>query len=159
MVITSAKYVFSLFQGTWLLKRTIVGHGVMKGKARFEKFGWNQPFTKKLLYREDGVFELNDGNKLDTYKEYLYMLENEKLAVYFFENNKQDRLFHFLDFKHIDNDLLLATAIHHCSLDIYNVKYEILSRNKFQIVYKVNGPEKNYVSQTLLTRINKFSIS
>jgi hypothetical protein len=144
-----------MFQGVWTLNRTIAGHGIMKGIGKFEKFNGNNPNIQELLYKEDGVFEFDNGTKLDTHKEYLYVFENEQLGVYFYENKKRDRLFHSLDFKQIvdaSRKTFLATATHHCSPDIYDVKYEIYNQDEFKIVYKVNGPNKDYVSQTFFKR-------
>jgi hypothetical protein len=53
-----------------------------------------------------------------------------------------------------DTNYLLATAIHHCSPDTYDVKYEIFNNDEFKIVYKVNGPAKNYISNTYFKRNN-----
>lgn len=153
-----AKSIFTMFQGVWALNRTIAGHGIMKGVGKFEKFSENSPTGQELLYKEDGVFKFDNGTKLDTHKEYLYVFENEQLGVYFFENKKRDRLFHLLDFKQVDEPsrkYLLATAIHHCSPDVYDVKYEIYNNDEFKIVYKVNGPAKDYVSQTYFKRTSQ----
>ena len=130
----------------------------MRGVGKFEKFNENSSTGQELLYKEDGVFEFDNGTKLDTHKEYLYVFENEQLGVYFFENKKRDRLFHLLDFKQVDEPsrkYLLATAIHHCSPDLYDVKYEIYNNDEFKIVYKVNGPAKDYVSQTCFKRTSQ----
>lgn len=155
MINPSAKHVFSLFEGAWSLRRKIIGHGVMKGKAIFKKLDKSNLLTQELFYREEGIFELNDGNKVDIHKEYLYVLENDQLGVYFFENNKRGQLFHILNFvKNENKKQISATAIHHCCQDIYNVKYDIYSTNKFQIIYKVNGPTKDYISGTYFKRLN-----
>lgn len=155
MLNPSAKHVFSLLQGSWSLIRTIAGHGTMKGTANLQKTENTQLFAQNLLYREDGIFELNDGKKLETHKEYLYILQNDKLGVYFVENRRQGRLFHILDFnKNETKNFLLAKAIHYCHEDIYNVRYKIYTNNHFQITYMVNGPKKNYISQTVFKRIN-----
>lgn len=155
MLNPSAKHVFSLLEGSWSLIRTIAGHGIMKGKANLRKIENNQLSVKKLRYREDGIFELNDGKKMDAQKEYLYILDNDIIGVYFVENKKQGRLFHMLDFKKNETtNFLSATAVHNCFPDIYNVRYEIYNKDDFQITYLVNGPKKNYISETVFKRIN-----
>jgi hypothetical protein len=156
MSVSIAQKIFKMFQGSWSLHRIIQGNGSMKGVAKFENLN-ESGASQDLLYKEDGVFEFDNGTKLDTHKEYIYSLENEQLAVYFIENKKRDRLFHVLDLKQInenDTNYLLATAIHHCSPDIYDVKYEIFNNDEFKIVYKVNGPAKNYISNTYFKRNN-----
>jgi hypothetical protein len=152
-----AKSVFAMFQGVWSLNRIIAGHGFMKGTGRFEKYNSNSTSTQELLYKEDGLFEFDNGSKLETHKEYLFVYENDQLGVFFFENKKRDRLFHLLDFEQTEGDnkkFLLATATHHCSPDVYKVTYEIYNNDEFKIVYKVNGPSKDYVSQTDFKRVH-----
>ena len=145
-----------MFQGAWSLHRIIQGTGSMKGLAKFEKL--NESFSPyELLYAEDGVFEFDNGTKLDTHKEYIYYLDNEQLSVYFIHNKKRESLFHMLDLKQLNengNSYLLATARHHCSQDIYDIKYEIYNNDEFKIIYTVNGPTKDYVSKTYFKRNN-----
>lgn len=142
-----------MFHGAWSLNRTILGVGSMKGEAIFENLS-QIISSHDILYKEDGIFHLDNVTKLNTHKEYIYSFENEQLGVYFVECNKRDRLFHLLDFKEDNRIYLTATAIHHCDPDVYDVKYEIYNSDEFKIVYKVNGPMKDYVSQTYFKRNN-----
>ena len=156
MSVSIAKKVFTMFHGAWSLNRTILGVGSMKGVAIFENLSQNIS-SHDILYKEDGMFHFDNGTKLNTHKEYIYSFENEQLGVYFVECKKRDKLFYLLDLNELNEDhrtYLMATAIHHCNPDVYDVKYEIYDSDEFKIVCKVNGPMKDYVSQTYFKRNN-----
>jgi hypothetical protein len=162
---TSTK-VFNLLNGMWAISRKIPGYGQMKGIANFESTLNNN----ELKYKENGLFIFDNGNTCEAHREYLYRLnkKNNEIEVYFIENDKNfDRLFHTLEFKNNieenkissllitqqSQQFLSAKALHECSEDTYKIKYEIFKDNQFTIIYTVNGPTKNYVSETCFTKI------
>ena len=143
---TTAK-VFDMMHGVWSITRTIAGYGFMNGTAKFER---TINRLDELVYKENGLFMFDNGNKAEAHKEYLYRLNKKtnELEIYFADNN--NRLFHTLKFNDHDSDgeYLTANAVHECSNDIYKIKYEIFGDNEFKIIYTVNGPSKDYVSET-----------
>ena len=152
---TSTK-VFNLFNGIWSFTRQIAGYGHMNGVARFEVINANE-----LAYKENGLFSFDNGNQFEAHKEYLYRLNKKtnEIEVYFIEDDdkNKNRLFHTLEFKDVDLSqqqeiFLSANAIHQCAKDTYKIKYEIFKDNQFKIVYTVNGPTKNYVSETYFSK-------
>ena len=93
MSVSIAKKVFTMFHGAWSFNRMILGAGSMKGLAIFENLSQTISF-QDILYKEDGIFEFENGTKLNTHKEYIYSFENEQLGAYFVENKIRARLFH-----------------------------------------------------------------
>ena len=162
--------VFNLLSGMWTISRKIPGYGEMKGIANFD----STVNSNELKYKEKGLFIFDNGNQCEAHREYLYRLnkKNNEIEVYFIENDDNfNRLFHTLEF--INNNIedsnkvssllitpqqeqqqfLSAKALHNCCEDTYKIKYEIFKDNQFNIIYIVNGPTKNYVSETCFTKI------
>jgi hypothetical protein len=162
----TATKVFNTFNGVWSFTRKIAGSGHMNGLAKFEKLNSS---LNELIYKENGLFIFDNGNQIEAHREYLYRLNKKtnQLEVYFVENDNNNRLFHTLEFKNINDNLnettsltsqkkqcLSANALHECIKDTYKIKYEIFKDNEFKIVYTVNGPSKNYVSETYFIKID-----
>lgn len=124
---------FKLLQGKWELNRTIYSYkkhiGIAKGFAKIKKLD-----ESKLLYKEELEVFINNI-KTKSHKNYLYVLENEKLSIKFVEDN---RLFYELFFK--ENT---ASGEHLCIKDLYKAFYSIADENSFTLHYDILGPNKN----------------
>jgi hypothetical protein len=70
-----------------------------------------------------------------------------------FKNNIEENKISSLLITQQSQQFLSAKALHECSEDTYKIKYEIFKDNQFTIIYTVNGPTKNYVSETCFTKI------
>jgi hypothetical protein len=139
---------FKILRGRWKIEREIKGIGKLQGIATFKTID-----DDSYIYREDGIFQTKEF-KEKVYKEYIYILNHESILTYFYENNEKKNLFLKLNFEKNNKDIFIANYCHLCNKDKYNSFYEIYDENKFKITYKVDGPEKNYISQTFYMRLN-----
>ena len=144
-----AEKVFNSLIGTWEIKRKI--YDKMQSKQEF--FEGKAEFVEvdidKLKYREDIIF-YKGVNKLHLFREYFYNLSvgENSIEVYFSEkfsekknHNDGMKLFHLFDFKKENN---IAIGHHLCKLDTYCGEFMFCDENNFQIIYNVNGSDKNY---------------
>lgn len=136
-------------QGRWKLTRTIkdyLNNAVTTGKgvATFLSIRMDQAV---LHYREDLKVFFSNGVNTDTYREYLYKLEEGKIKVYFQGGPDTGKFFHELTFTD-----KTATGEHLCVKDDYKASYVFHSDHRFDIVYQVDGPKKNYESKSQYTR-------
>jgi Family of unknown function (DUF6314) len=136
----TAQELFDYMEGEWNLTRKIDGShsAVVKGIACFKKM----VRQNELHYSEDVETVLINGLRLKGYQNYIFRLENNLLNVYFKDG---ERLFHSIDTHHA------LPATHICQLDTYKTSY-FFKNDYFQIEHQVNGPQKNYISQSLYTR-------
>ena len=140
----TAIQAFTFLEGAWRFHRTISTGATVEGTAVFAK----RPDTDNTLdYREDGTCTMPEGSIFTAYMKYVYRFHNEKISVHFAD----DRFFHALQF-HLESDPLTATAQHLCVCDTYQATYTFFERNRFQLLYEVQGPKKNYTIKTLFTK-------
>jgi len=143
--------IFNALKGSWDFYRTITGEGWVKGKAQFSEVAANQ-----LHYKEEGIFHLSaKKTQHPIIREYFYHYHEaeNKISVYFANDDKPTYLLHDLNF--VSPNLIstpTATGIHHCKFDIYEAEYNFLTDREFKLTYKVHGPSKNYVAVTLFKR-------
>ncbi len=140
-----AKKVFSFLEGKWSLIRSTNGFGSMKGEAWFAPIPGTPP---SLSYREEGVFETPYGDNLLFYREYMYVLNDEEIDIYFASHQKKQHLFHTLSFLPHEN----SCSTHLCGNDLYVPTYTFLNENSFTLEYRVKGPKKGLVIQTFFHR-------
>lgn len=138
--------VFRNLPGIWQFNRTILNHGSVSGHAHFIPI---QPFL--LHYKEQGVFTTQD-KEFQASREYSYYYEakTDKISVSFIENGRPTYLFHELNFAAPHS--AMATGEHLCNQDMYYATYTFIDPNTFRINYRVEGPTKNYISDTLFRR-------
>lgn len=143
----SSLELYNFFKKNWSLKRTIftlkekalVASG--QGTASFQETALNQ-----LDYSEKVTIKYFDNNfQTEAYQKYLYKYvpAKNKLEKYF-ENTS---FFYTLDLK--ENT---ATGCHHCKDDLYKSYYRFLDPKSFELVYRVEGPKKSYLMETLYQR-------
>ncbi len=142
-----AKKVFSFLEGKWSLIRSTNGFGSMKGEALFMPLLGAPSF---LSYREEGIFETPYGDNLHFYREYMYVLNDEEINIYFASHQKKQHLFHTLSFLPHKNSCSAST--HLCGKDLYAPTYTFLNEGSFTLEYVVKGPKKDLVIQTFFHR-------
>ena len=136
--------IFNALIGQWMLKRIITPGGVFEGTATFARVS-----EGVLNYKEEGLFTLDNGNKLNPTKSYQWCLEEGSIVVYFNDGVTKGQRFHELEF--ISN--ASAMAKHLCSPDTYDSQYSFSDMpQRFTITHVVEGPEKDYTSVSAFTK-------
>jgi Family of unknown function (DUF6314)/Flavin-binding monooxygenase-like len=148
--------VSSALLGRWSFERTIrckltASEQRVCGEIKYTLSG---PNLECLRYREDGFLELPNGNRLEVFREYEYMLRADLLNIHFIENGEPAHLFLSLRFQKGSNSTWTATSDHLCINDLYkgdfSIKFDGLSATEVSMTYNVKGPNKDYESATLL---------
>jgi hypothetical protein len=138
--------IFHSLVGDWTLSRVISpGIGTMTGTARFHRLEPNL-----LHYREDGRLELAGGHRGEAYREYHYLLEDERIRVCFVEADRSGRTLHTLRFAESATE---ATEVHLCGRDSYTGRYRFQTPDSFTIEMTVLGPNKDYSTRTSYHRL------
>ena len=181
MTTSMSTKVFNIFNGMWAFTRKIPDYGQMKGIACFESIDTNElAYRESGLF----IFDNGNTCEAHREYIYRLNKKSNQIEVYFIENNSNfNRLFHTLEFENEintsnfeveeeeeeDNEVrissllieqqnkqfLSAKGLHEYCNDIYKIKYEVFKDNEFKIIYTVNGPAKNYVSETCFTKIEQ----
>ncbi len=131
--------IFNDFEGAWHLHRTITPGGTFKGQAVFQKINGGD-----LLYKEQGSLTLESGEILEPFKTYLYKLEDGRIHVYFADGPENGKLF-----QRIGED---GRTEHLCGEDFYKSLYKFNLPDHFTIAHEVEGPRKDYVSESVFSR-------
>lgn len=151
--------IFGKLGGIWNIQRTLINKkvasasGTMKGTAVFKPLEKNQ-----LHYKEEGQLTTDVGDNLKVYREYLYTYneKEDKIEKYFFEQGKKQHLFYALTFEQTSSKKLLkATGAHKCNQDQYSAAYQFIGDTEFDefgLAYQVDGPNKDYESNTTYHR-------
>jgi hypothetical protein len=123
----------------------------MEGKAQFAEL---PQYLNTLHYKESGIFTLDSGRTFNCSQEYLYQYSEGQISVLFLKNQKPNGLFHVLEFTELlsSSAALKASGRHYCLHDTYEVLYDFGKSNRFNIIYKVHGPSKNYTSNTFFVK-------
>jgi hypothetical protein len=99
-----------------------------------------------LLYKEQGTFYTDTGLALNVTSSYIWHFTSEEaLAIYFVKPGTQYRDYLFLK---LEDSL---TGVHPCGKDLYHAHFEFPTMQEFLIRYRVEGPLKDYTSDTLYT--------
>lgn len=136
--------IFNNLEGFWLFHREVPG-GSMEGKACFFK-------TSSSMYdfKEEGLLKL-DGQTHQVYREYVYQLEENSIAIFFKEQPL--RLFQRLDFTPSQDYPYSIYDIHHCGADSYRGVYTFVSSREFAVQQIVKGPCKNHQILTTFSKV------
>lgn len=146
----------ALQNSQWTFERVLTGKpsdGIVHGRAQF-LFS----HSDELLYQEQGKFTLTAQTPLESSQHYLYRYDedNDRLSVYFIDgNHRSAALFHTLHFQPKLSPSVgwLANGEHLCSQDHYFASYLLafngVNLSRLQITYRVKGPAKAYISQTV----------
>ena len=143
----SAEKIFFSLEGKWGLTRSTNGFGKMKGDALFSLIPDTMP---SFSYREEGIYETPYGEDLLFYRDYIYVLYDGKIEIYFASHQKKQHLFHTLTFAPSRKEC--AVSVHLCGKDLYTPTYVFLDEDTFTLEYKVKGPKKDLVIQTYFQR-------
>jgi cation diffusion facilitator CzcD-associated flavoprotein CzcO len=152
------RIVMSALVGKWSFHRTITEKSAAPSKPQTitgeVNFSLQGPFWDVVLYREDGTFELPNGNILEVFREYEYVSKNDTLEIYFREDGRRALLFLSLKFEKKKNGFWVATSDHLCIKDLYKgtftVAFDGISASEVNMTYRVKGPNKDYESVTSL---------
>lgn len=110
-----------------------------------------------IRYREDGLFELPTGKKLQVFREYDYVYAQDAIEIYFVEGGERAHMFLSLKFDKKENGYWVATSDHLCIKDLYRGTFKIafdgVGARDISMTYRVKGPAKNYESVTYLQPI------
>lgn len=135
--------IFHALEGGWNIQREIKPGGRFKGKGVFTFSAANE-----LSYHEQGQMMLESGEVLDAGRQFTYRLENERIAVYYADGPDAGALFHTLTFESERR----ARGENLCKEDFYAAEYVFELPEKFTLTYTVNGPKKDYTSESVFTR-------
>ena len=136
------------FVGTWHLSRRIEGEDAsMEGRAVFtcESDG-------SLLYREDGVLTLHNGQCIKSTRRYRFVFGHESLQILFNDGPDHGTLFVELSFAAGQDGIMTATDDHYCGKDIYAVQYRLNFPTAYETDVRVSGPKKHYRALTRYAR-------
>ncbi len=127
------------------------------GKVTFTRI---DPEGKYLLYKEEGKLKMPNGYEFDAshYYVYHYNFDQDTLDIFFSTVGKPeviDRPFISMGFSPTP-DGWESKAYHLCGCDNYNAKYffqfQGLSIPTFEVLFDVEGPQKDYQSTTKFER-------
>ncbi|KAL8799090.1 MAG: hypothetical protein Q9182_006153 [Xanthomendoza sp. 2 TL-2023] len=175
---TICEQIFDALAGTWMIEREIRSalpmfpSGTFSGEAQFE----SRPQTaveldKELLYIEDGKFTTEQGLAFTATRRYVYRYQREvdKMSVWFVkpdENTAVDYLFHELRLQGSTdasnqnspsvNETISSRSYHLCVEDHYTPNYVFHLGNRilqrWQLAYRVKGPQKDYIADASYVR-------
>ena len=136
-----------MLAGTWILTRALEPDlGTATGIARFTEAG-----PGRLHYREDVELRLASGHVGEAYREYEYLLEEDRIRVLLADGTTM----HVLVFQP-ENGRSTASAqghaagvwtaadVHDCRADQYRGTYRMDARGVLTVDMKVDGPAKDY---------------
>lgn len=125
------------FARDWRLDRVLTDRrgamsGTMTGTARLTPEG-----QAALAYRETGKLTLQTGAVLQAERAYRWAWDGEMVAVTFADGAP------FHSFRPAGQD---TGTPHLCGADLYTVRYDFTAWPRWQAVWEVRGPAKNYRS-------------
>jgi hypothetical protein len=130
------------FTGKWLISRLITDFrdgqsGRFIGEATFTPNSGTMS-----VYREEGRLELANGAILTADRTYFWQQSDLGIDVSF----EDGRFFHRI----APGDC--PTARHDCAPDIYDVRYDFSPWPRWQALWRVSGPRKDYEMKSIYTK-------
>ena len=130
------------FAGTWRLERRIEDTlasqtWAFAGQARFE------PLADGLDYLETGTLSGPGGHSMQAERRYVWRSGTAGLDVYFAGGG----FFH-----HIPAGEISPEAAHPCGADLYRVRYDFGDWPRWDAVWRVHGPRKDYMLHSSYSR-------
>jgi Family of unknown function (DUF6314) len=142
--------VFEDLQGCWNLARKIEGFGAMQGLSRIRMVS-----PQIFEYREEGTLILNAGGEFAAFRTLFYCREDDDIVVRFKPSFSDEDTLHRLRLVNYGPDVWPSCAddTHYCGRDTYRGHYCFEVPGRVRIRVAVNGPKKNSVIDTLLSKI------
>lgn len=130
------------FEGRWRIDRTIADHllcrtGRFEGEARFA------PSGAGLLYDEYGVLQFPGEAPLQAERRYLWRPAPSGIDVLF----EDGRPFHTIELA-----AQRPAATHFCDPDTYEVQYDFVAWPRWEALWRVSGPRKDYEMRSTYVR-------
>ena len=133
---TTTQMALADFEGDWNIARRMVHADGMR--ARFSGAGRWQPADGGVQYAETGQLEIAGQAPLEASQRYFW---DHDLNVWFADG----RFFHKVPGSG-------GVARHWCDPDQYVVRYRFGRRPRFETLWRVTGPRKDYVMLTCYQR-------
>lgn len=149
MSVAGISQLLDHFEGQWQLSRSIAEEGAtMRGSARFVRAA-----DGGLLYDEEGMLMLGNGQSIRCTRRYKFLADGEKLTILF--NDGQDAGKPFVELKFGDEASGILTAVdkHYCGQDVYSVAYRLNLPVSYETDVSVAGPKKHYRALTRYTKV------
>ncbi|PSK46259.1 hypothetical protein B9Z65_5227 [Elsinoe australis] len=157
--------IYKGLEGSWKLRRSLISKlpgypsGTFEGTATFTP---SDAFNNSsYLYHEVGTLVTDQGFRLNANRKYIYRYssDEEKLSAWFVKEvdgkGDVDYLYHELEFGH-EQDRWVARGDHLCVNDMYWAFYDFRlegeALTKWGLKHQVEGPDKDYSSDTVYTR-------
>lgn len=143
--------VFGSLSGGWAFDRVIEPDvGTVTGTATFRPVA-----TDRLHYREDGRISLATGYAAAVFREYVYVLEGDRILVCFADGERPGGLLHTLRLEGAAGAAteLCGVDVHHCGRDLYEGTYRFEGVDRFTVAMRVTGPAKDYRMTTGYRRL------
>ena len=127
------------FQGTWRIRRDITDRlagqsGHLMGEAGLTDVGQGV-----LKYTESGELRLGNGPVFTATRDYKWHFQNNMVVVTFADGS---------DFHSFTPQGHVSGTDHPCGDDSYAVRYDFRSWPRWQAIWTVSGPRKDYTSVT-----------
>ncbi|MDX1901146.1 MAG: DUF6314 family protein [Gammaproteobacteria bacterium] len=132
--------IMSVLTGKWQFERSFNHSGSATGTAIFS------PREDFLFYRETGVLHLHQH--FNFYREYIFSVNKDSIAVWFVNNYKKGKFFYNLKISSYDGITCEMRGAHQCMNDHYVATYKIFSEDSFEMRYVIAGPKKDYFIDT-----------
>lgn len=139
---------FNQLHGDWIFVREILGStpATAHGTARFTRQNDNE-----YDFREDGTLKLQNGEKLQFFRNYIYRLTDRSMDVLYGDGAQIGE--HYQSYILAQQqDKLVPIETHICSKDCYRGTYFLIGDNTFTLETAVKGPKKDYTIRTIFSR-------
>lgn len=141
-------HLLDQFEGHWQLSRRIEQEqATMQGTATFSRVE-----NDILLYHEEGVLTLHNGQAIRCTRRYKFLAQGESLVILFNDGPDDGKTFVELAFSGGPTGVLTAVDKHYCDKDIYSVVYRLSLPDSYETDIRVSGPNKDYRAVTRYTR-------
>ena len=159
----NVQQIFNNMQGIWTIDRIFKPSGSGSLSSVFGQATIQPSQDNSLLYFEEINLFWPNGKKKQAYQSYIYSLQNNVITK--FQNystldnlscrRASSKMFdlEFLPFTQ-NSESIIAMGIFYCHQDVYEAKFIFEHTEKFNIEYKVTGPNKDY---HILTNYIKYS--
>jgi hypothetical protein len=161
---TANQQIYEILKGSWIFNRTLslkkkspgmIDSEIITGEASFEEI---KPGI--LNYKEQGKWLTQNERPVTREYQYCYNQAEDTVSVYFLKGDVRSQLFHNIkvDVADAKRCTIEASGEHQCAADNYKARYLFTGNEKFTLFYYVNGPNKDYASETTFKRVAEFSL-